>query len=199
MAYGKFWDFNSGYTKRGSQMKFIKTLSNVLTLLLLSGCYSGISGKVVDGVNGNPLEGALVLTQWTTTSGLPGLTHHSVYKIEETETNKEGKFSISGVYNPFVDPPAMVIYKKGYVPWRNDMDFMNHTWERYDDIIWKNGITYRLEHWKSEYQILRLDSFVGHGIIGSSFNITPIYSKIMSELSRESQLEVDKSKQMKVR
>jgi hypothetical protein len=180
-------------------MTTIKAIILIAFVTLLSGCYPGISGKVVDGLTGNPLEGAVVLAQWTTTGGLPGLTHHTVYQIEESETDKEGKFSISGVYNPFVDPPKMVIYRKGYVPWRNDSDFMNPTWELYDNIIWKNGLTYKLKYLKEPYSKLRLDMFVGHGVIGASFNQTPIYSKIMSELSRESQIEVDKSKKLKAK
>ena len=197
-VYGKYWDFSCDNRKRGIFMKETKTISMILILILLSGCYPGISGMVVDGVNGKPLEGALVLAQWTTTGGLPGLTHHSVYKIEEAETDKQGKFSISGVYNPFVDPPTMIVYQKGYVPWRNDMDFTNPTWEHYDKNIWKNDLTYKLNPWKEGYSKLRLDSFVGYGIIGADFNNTPKFSTISSELSKESQSEVDERKKKKI-
>lgn len=158
---------------------------------LLTGCYPGISGKVVDGLNGNPVEGAVVLAQWTTSGGLPGLTHHKVYKITETETNKEGEFSFSGVYNPFVDPPQMVIYKKGYVPWRNDMDFKDKNWTLYDDIIWKNNMTYKLEHWKEEYSKLKRYDFISIGFIGANYTYTPQFQKIMNELDDEAKPERD--------
>ena len=172
----------------------MKSIFILAVLVLLSGCYPGINGKVVDGVNGNPLEGALVLAQWTMTSGLPGLTHHSVYKIEETETNKEGKFSISGVYNPFVDPPAMVIYKKGFVPWRNDRNFMNPTWEQYDEIIWKNDMTYRLEVWKAGYSKMRLSDFVGVGFMTfeADTKIIPQFNRIQIDLRNDARGEIDK-------
>lgn len=170
-------------------MTTIKTIILIAVVTLLSSCYPGISGKVVDGLTGNPLEDAVVLAQWTTTGGLPGLTHHTVYQIEESETDKEGKFSISGVYNPFVDPPKMVIYKKGYVPWRNDSDFTNPTWELYDNIIWKNGLTYKLVVWKAEYSKEALSLFLN--IMGADFNNTPKYSNIKSEAFREGQAEVD--------
>jgi len=163
----------------------------ITVFFLLSGCYPGICGKVVDRENGNPLEGALVLAQWTTTGGLPGLTHHSVYKIEETETDKEGLFSISGVYNPFVDPPEMVIYKKGFVPWRNDMDFMNPTWELYDNIIWQNNMLYKLDRWKEGYSKMRLDGFIDVGLIGANSTSTPKFSDIKSEIGKKAQPEIE--------
>ncbi|MFA7061456.1 MAG: carboxypeptidase-like regulatory domain-containing protein [Pedobacter sp.] len=172
-------------------MKTIRAIVIISTFFLLTGCYPGIRGKVVDGVSGNPLNGAVVLAQWTTTGGLPGLSHHSVYKIEETETDKDGMFSISGVYNPFVNPPEMVVYKKGFVPWRNDKNFKDKKWTLYDDIIWKNNITYRLEQWRDEYSKEALSLFIGSGIIGSNFNITPKYSTIKSAISKEVQTEID--------
>lgn len=172
-------------------MNYLTKLLMITFMFLLTGCYPGINGKIVDGVTGNPLAGAVVLAQWTTTGGLPGLTHHSVYKIEETETDKEGKFYMSGVYNPFVDPPKMVIYKKGFVPWRNDRDFMNHTWELYDDIIWRNGMTYRLAHWREEYSKHMLDGFIDVGLIGANATSTPKFSDIKSEIGKEAQPEIE--------
>ena len=167
----------------------------VSIIFLLSGCYPGISGKVVDGITGNPIEGAVVLAQWTTTGGMIGLTHHNLYKIEETETDNEGGFSISGVYNPFVDPPEMVIYKKGYVPWRNDMDFMNSKWTHYKKNIWQDDMTYKLEYWKEGYSKEGLSLFVN--VMGSDSNRTPKFSEIKSEISTEAQKEIDDKKKMK--
>jgi hypothetical protein len=169
-------------------MKTIRTIVMIITFFLLSGCYPGISGKVVDGVNGNPIEGAVVLAQWTTTGGLPGLSHHSVYKIEETETDKDGKFTLSGVYNPSVDPPEMVIYKKGYVPWRNDMTFEKMVIDP-DEIQWKDNAIYKLEPWKEEYSKVRLDDFLDTGLIGLDYTKTPKFSKLLSEISKDAQPE----------
>jgi hypothetical protein len=167
--------------------KTFHTIILLTFLLQCSGCYPRISGKVVDGVNANPLEGAVVLAQWTKTHGFPGLTSHSVYKIEETETDKEGVFSIAGVYNPFVDPPRMVIYKKGYVPWRNDMNFMNPTWKHYEKNIWQDDMTYRLDHWKDEYSKMMLDDFIDIGIDVSSK--VPKFQQIKIETGRDAQPE----------
>ena len=166
---------------------------------MLSGCYPGISGNVVDGITGNPIEGAVVLAQWTTTGGMIGLTYHNVYKIEETETDKDGVFSISGVYNPFVNAPEMVIYKKSYVPWRNDMNFMNPKWTHYKKNLWQEDMTYRLDRLQDGYSKLRLDSFVGYGIIGADFIKTPKFSTFASELSKESQVETDYNKNVLIK
>lgn len=173
-------------------MRKIVQISIVALMFLLTGCYPGIRGKVVDAVTGNPLEGAVVLAQWTTTWGF-GLTYHKLYKIVETETDKEGSFSLSGVYNPFVDQPSMVIYKKGYVPFRNDMiSFENR--RRKSKVIWEDNGVYSLSNWENKYSQLTLDVFVGSGIIGSDFNVTPKFSTIQAELSRASQKEVDQKK-----
>lgn len=171
---------------------FKKTI--IAVCFLFSGCYSGISGTVVDVVTGNPIDGAVVLVQWTTTHGI-GLTHHSIDMVEESETNTEGKFSISGNYNPFIDPPQMLICKKGYVPWRNDMTF--EKMETYDKIIWRNNMIYKLGHWKEEYSYAKLSNFIY--VSGSNTTITPIFSEYDLEISKMAQIEIDiiKSKRHK--
>jgi hypothetical protein len=176
-----------------SMTKTLNTIILLTFLLLCSGCYSGISGKVVDGVNGKPLEGAVVLAQWTKTHGFPGLISHTVYKIEETETDKEGVFSIAGVYNLFVDPPEMVIYKKGYVPWRNDMDFMNPTWKHYEKNKWQNNFTYKLAPWKEEYSKMMLDGFVNVGFMTFKVNNNdiPKFSELQKVLRKDAQPEIE--------
>lgn len=167
-------------------MKILSLIILIATFTILTGCYSGINGKVVDGVTGSPIQEAVVLAQWTTTGGLPGLTHHSVYQIEETETDKEGKFYMSGVYNPFVDPPKMVVYKKGFVPWRNDSDFMDPSWTLYDNIIWQNNMVYKLDRWKEEYSKNRLDSFIQiSGVSGETPKIQKIYSETYHDAYKE--------------
>lgn len=164
-------------------------------LFLLAGCYPGINGKVVDATTGKPLEGVIVLAQWTKTGGLPGLTSSAPYAIRETETDKDGIFHISGVYYPFVDQPELVIYKEGYTPWRNDMDFKDMV--KYDKNIWQNNITYKLNYLNKGYAIDWLRIFVTSGIIGSSAGKTPMFSKIESELFSKSQVEADKKRKSK--
>lgn len=142
-----------------------------ISFFLLSGCYMGISGRVVDAETMQPLEGAVVLAEWLETHGF-GLTSHTVYKIVETETDMNGRFSLPGAYNPMVDEPYLVIYKKGYVAWRNDDIFPGYE-KRKDYDVWMHGYNYKLERYKEEYSRKKHSSFMSKGIIGSSLQKTP--------------------------
>jgi hypothetical protein len=84
------------------------------------------------------------------------------------------------------------VYKKGYVPWRNDMTF--EKMETYDKVIWQDNMTYRLEHWKEEYSKERLSLFVY--LMGTDSNTTPRFSNIKKEISKEAQAEVDAKKKL---
>lgn len=148
-------------------MKF--TLALVL-LLLSSGCYQSITGQVFDGETGKPVEGAVVLVQWTKTHGL-GLSYHTVHKIIEIGTDKNGKFKVPGTHSLLVDPPQMVIYKKGYVAWRNDYIFPDYT--RRQDFKWGGHNSYKLERFRENYSREQHYIFMGHGIIGTSLEQTP--------------------------
>lgn len=117
---------------------------------LLTGCYAEMTGKVVDAETGNPIEGAVILVEWTITKGVPGMTHTESYKVIEVVTDKEGMASFSGnIINPFVNRPHVTVYKKGYVAWNNQYIFPNY--EKRTDFEWKNGYVFRLERFKSGY------------------------------------------------
>jgi hypothetical protein len=168
-------------------MRKIVQISIVALMLLLTGCYPGIRGKVVDAVTGSPLEGAVVLAEWTTTWGF-GLTYHKLYKIVETETDKEGSFSLSGVYNPFVDQPSMVIYKKGYVPYRNDkISFQNPRLRK--KVEWENGKTYHMELLKEGYSKENLWFYLESGFMGIS-GATPKFQDISEQVGKEARQEM---------
>ena len=129
----------------------IKLMFLSMTLLFITtGCYAEITGTVVDAETGEPIEGAVVLVEWTVTKGI-GLTYHESYKVIEAVTDKEGKVTISGVLNPFVNYPHVTVYKKGYVAWNNEFIFPNY--KHREDFKYKNGITIRLELFKNEYSI----------------------------------------------
>ena len=138
-------------------MKLVLLVLLAVTALCMLGCYPGISGVVVDAETHKPIEGAVVLAQWTKTHGI-GDPWHSVYKIIETETDFEGKFILSGVYNPTVDKPTLVIIKRGYVAWRNDIVFPGYT-KRMDCLEWKSGYRYALATYTSS-----LDRYV-HSVV----------------------------------
>jgi len=103
-------------------MKKIQSIVVIIMIFLVSGCSGAMSGTVVDDETGKPIGGAIVYVEWTKTKGI-GLSHTETYKVIETTTNKEGKFKVSGVLGLFVNPPIIVIYKNGYVAWRNEYIF----------------------------------------------------------------------------
>ncbi len=172
-------------------MKVKHLVFAVMMLFLSTGCYGEMTGTVVDTETGKPIEGAVILAQWTKTKGF-GLTHHVVHKIVEVETDNNGKFTISGTYDPFVDSPEVVIYKAGYVAWRNDFIFPD--WERRTDFKYRRGITIRLERFKESYSKEQHDYFIGSGIIGASFERTPKFSAISIMTSKEAQQEIEEKK-----
>jgi hypothetical protein len=100
--------------------------------ILLAGCYSGIHGKVVDEITGDPIEGAVVLVEWTKTYGL-GLSYTKPHTVFEGLTNKDGMIFISSPFDPFLNPPRITIYKKGYVAWNNLYVFPD--WAKREDFV----------------------------------------------------------------
>lgn len=132
--------------------------------LFTTGCDAEITGTVVDAESGQPIEGAVVLVEWTKTKGLPGMTHTESYKVIEAVTDKEGKVSISGTFSPTVNPPHVTIYKKGYVAWNNEYIFPDY--KKRTDFTWENGYVFRLGKFKSDYSYIEHVSFM-RGAISS--------------------------------
>lgn len=126
----------------------IRYLLVILMLFLAAGCYATITGTIVDTETGQPIEGAVVLAEWTVTKGV-GLTYTDPYKVIEAVTDKEGKVTISGVFNPLVNPPRVTIYKKGYVAWNNEYVFPK--WEKRKNFEWMEGTIIKLEPFKEIY------------------------------------------------
>lgn len=149
-------------------MKKKKILTVVAVLIVVSlgvyfkSCtYIPIAGTVVDAETKQPIEGAVVLAEWTITPmawiGLP--TTYS-YKVIETASDKNGKFTIAGyILNPIVNKPRLTIYKAGYVCWNNEYIFPGKQ-HRYG-FRWANNITYELEKFKKSYSYAEHVSFVG--------------------------------------
>ena len=111
----------------------------VLSVLLFgaSGCYLPMTGTIVDADNNQPIEGAVVLVEWTKTVGI-GFTSTQSYKTAEVLSNKDGKFELPGCLCPTANEPDVTIYKKGYIAWNNKRIFPNY--ERRNDFLWKNGM-----------------------------------------------------------
>lgn len=134
-------------------MKIKTILIMILMSLSVSGCSANsksISGTVIDAETGKPIEGAVVFVEWSKSKAKwTGLGYTETYKTVEKVTDKTGKFKVFGVISPFVNPPTIVVYKKGYVAWRNDYIFPLN--EKRQDFRLENGYVIRLEYFKNNY------------------------------------------------
>lgn len=162
----------------------------MLSMFLLS-CYADIIGIVVDDETGEPIEGAVIMAEWTKTKGL-GLTYTKSYRVVEVVTDKEGSTKISGIpafdsLSPFIDLGSVAVYKKGYVLWSN-----NHTFpgtKHHTDFKWRNNYVFRLERFKPEYSYLKHTSFIGRAISSGLGD-----KKLLSEASYWENLEASKER-----
>src|SRR3989304_86240 len=135
--------------------------------LLNSSCYGEITGTVVDAETGKPIEGAVVLVEWTIIKGLPGMNYTESYKVVEVVTDKDGSFTVSGVSNPLVNrPPHLVVYKKGYIAWNNQYIFP--TWKQRKDFNIRSGMEIRLEQFKEGFSHYDHFSFISSGAVSGS-------------------------------
>ena len=153
-------------------MKKIQSVLVIIIVLMVSGCSASMTGTVVDGETGAPMEGAVVLIEWTRQTGI-GDKHTVSVKVVEKVTDKGGKFSVWGTLNPFVNPPDVTVYKKGYVAWSSRIIFPD--WRNRTDFKWGDSYTFRLEHFKSEYSYDEHTSFI-HSVTNSSIGIKKVIS-----------------------
>jgi hypothetical protein len=117
----------------------------VMTLIFLSsGCSAGMTGTVVDDETGKPIEGAVVLVEWTKTSGKwLGMPSTESFHVIEKVTDKEGRFSVPKVGGISVNPPDITIYKKGYVAWNSRITFPD--FRARTDFKWGDIVSIKLE------------------------------------------------------
>ena len=117
-----------------------------------------ITGTVMDAGTGQPVEGAVVLVEWTKAEGMPGLTSTKSYKVVEAVTDRDGKFSIEDVKKVLIDSPDVTVYKKGYVAWNNKIIFPGY--RKRDGCKWQSGYVVNLELFKSDYSYVEHQSFI---------------------------------------
>lgn len=127
---------------------------------LLSGCYMGITGHVIDAETQQPIEDAVVLVEWTKTHGIGDHSTES-YKVADAVSGKDGKFVLPGCFSPFVNKPDMTIYKKGYVAWSSRWVFPD--WQHRADFKWGNNV-FKLEHFKEGYSYIDHTDFITSSI-----------------------------------
>jgi hypothetical protein len=147
----------------------------IITLFLHSCSPASMTGSVVDAETGKPIDGAVIHAHWSITKGIPGLSYGQDYNTAEAVTDKDGKFKLSGVLNPFVNPPIIVVYKKGYVAWRNDYLFPGY--QRREGFQWQDGNVFKLERFK-KYSHDRHIMFIDGGLsLTSSSKLQQAFSE----------------------
>ncbi len=147
----------------------------VISLTFFNVCNAEITCMVVDAKTETPIEGAVVLVEWTKSEGLPGLMNTKPYKVFEALTDRGGKVVLSDdvstphpehpaviAYYSWVNKPRIVIYKKDYVSWRNDDIFPD--FKKRTDFEWRDGYVFRLEPFKAEYSHYAHVGFIKTGI-----------------------------------
>ena len=143
-------------------MKFIVSFLTILLFSLAGICNAEITGTVVDAETGKPIEGAVVLVEWTITKGMPGMSHTESYKIIEGLTDKTGEIKILEIHNPLTNQPYITIYKKGYVTWNSEYIFPNY--KKRTDFQRKEINVFKLEKFALEYKYQSHVSFIHHVI-----------------------------------
>ncbi len=116
-----------------------------------------MSGRVIDAETNQPIEGAVLLVEWTKTHGI-GEHWTESYKVAEVVSDKDGKVSLPGCYSPFVRPPDVTIYKKGYVAWNNYYIFPNSVHRT--DFEWGSGYVFKMEKLLRDYSYIRHQLFI---------------------------------------
>lgn len=179
-----------------SHRKKIIAVLVVTVLIMVFGCsfYGGITGTVVDKATGKPIEGAVVVVQWTKTRGIPGLQYHNLHKITETLTDKKGTFFLSGTIGILLEPPEMIIYKEGYIPWRNDMVYPGGRDIYVKKNEWNNCQTYRLDTFTGVgKEIINMSIFTSQGFMDEGIVKTQKFNETVEGLSRIADDEVKKT------
>jgi len=129
----------------------------LILFLLCAGCTRAITGKIVDAETGQPIEGAILLVEWTKVHGF-GDTYTTSEKVVVLYSDKDGIVHIPDYYDPFADKPDITIYKPGYVAWNNQWIFPET--RKRTDFKWKNNYVFRLDKFKDGYSYVKHESFV---------------------------------------
>ncbi len=115
-------------------MKILNGLIFVLLLTGINACSSSIEykGQVIDADTKEPIEGAVVVAEWT--KERPGIAGPITFPkdVKETLTNKNGEWSIVGLKSNNMDllpgllsfigvyviqEPEFIVFKPGYCSW----------------------------------------------------------------------------------
>ncbi len=146
---------------------FLITVVPISTLYILkiypfSTYYGPITTKVVDAETGEPIEGAVVMAEWTNTKGMPGLSYTVSYKVEEVITDSEGVARLKGIPKGAASLDVVAVYKKGYVLWSDHNVFAGS--RQLTVFEWKDNYVFEMARFKPEYSYDKHKSFIHSAI-----------------------------------
>lgn len=158
--------------------------------------YDPITTKVVDADTGEPIDGAVIMAEWTNTKGI-GLTYTVSYKIEEVITDENGMARLEGIPTGKASLYAVAVYKKGYFLWSNKHTFPET--QHHTDYKWKDNYIFQLERfvlkdYKPKYPYMKHTEFIGRatGLIKS-------HKPLISKASYWENLEASKERSRRYR
>jgi hypothetical protein len=153
---------------------------------------------VADGKTEAPIEGAIVLVEWTLSEGLPGMIGTKSYKVFEALTDKEGRVTLPDdistprpekpiliTFYRWINPATVTIYKKRYVAWNSKVIFPG--FRQRTDFKWQDGYVFRLEPFKPEYTHYAHVQFI------NSAEVFPLGTKEKSSLRKATEWEERKA------
>jgi len=121
MDYGKYTGTEKEYAMK--KIMFPAFIIIIMLTIIFWGCASAIrydgvyEGRIINADTGDPIEGVVVLGEWSREHITPGGAVSEYYDARETVTDKNGEFSIHGqglLIASNVTPMNVLIFKAGY-------------------------------------------------------------------------------------
>lgn len=149
----------------------------IILFFTITGC-GGMTAIVLDAQNKQPIEGAVIVTEWKKAVESNGRRSLARYKMVEVVTDKEGKAFIKGVSNPSVEAPSITVFKSGYVAWNSEEIFPDN--KKRTDFKWADSYIFALDKFTPDYDYeAHLFFLLKHAISRSSTDLplfnTPAY------------------------
>ena len=172
----------------------LKIVYLVFLCFFLSGCgyYRTITGTVVDAETMKPIEGAVVMVEWTKQTGMGEFYNTKSYKVIEKVTDKNGKVEIDGMFAligmvPFItiNAPDIAVYNPGYVTWSSRAIFPSNKGR--EDLKWGDH-TFKLERFKPGYSYVEHEKFF-NGATNSAIGGYKHIIKIFEDSERYKRIE----------
>jgi len=118
--------------------------------MLMGGCgyYPPINVMVIDAETKQPIDGAVLLAQWSKTHGY-GLTADVNFKVVEAVSDENGNVQVEGLSAMGVNPPKVAVYKRGYVGWSSQHIFPGFKLRK--SFVWREGYVFGLLRFNPEY------------------------------------------------